>query len=263
VSRLCRHLLGESAEDLDKVWLLSGAGLDHDVFCAACADSAGPIELIVAYEGCVGRADVESEVTAIRGEPGIAERIEPVDANLVRTGLPVAPLDIAPVPDRAGDWLLLTQTRVLHWHADTAQTVRERQLRAPAFDADERPWNNRQPRPRICAAAGGRFAAVVVDYGRRGLVLDLERGGVTMRLDRERYHPETTPYPIAFRCGARRAGADTCVGLEPAGSVRPGNRCAAHATLHRGAARPAPTGALSGLLPWPLVLLAGWSVGRR
>lgn len=38
----------------------------------------------------------------------------------------------------------------------------------------------------------------MLDYGRRGLVLDLESGRVTMELDRGSYHPETQPFPVAF-----------------------------------------------------------------
>jgi hypothetical protein len=196
-SRLCRHLVVEAGADLDRVWLLTGVGVEHDIICAACDTSGEPTELVVACEGCVERVDVDYGVTAIRGEPGIAERPEPVDPTLVATRMPIAPLNIAAVPDRPGEWLLLGSDRILRWNADTGQTLRTRRLRAPVSGVDE-PWHDRRPRLRVHASPDGRFAAVVVDYGRHGVVLDLDRDVVTMRLDRGGYHPETTPFPITF-----------------------------------------------------------------
>ncbi|HVK20501.1 MAG TPA: hypothetical protein VM677_03995 [Actinokineospora sp.] len=163
----------------------------------ACDSADGPVELIVACEGCVDRVDDESGVTAIRGVPGIAERPEPVSVELTRTRMPLAPLDIAAVPDRPGEWLLLGRRRVLHWHADSGKTLRSMRFRLPKSGVDSS-FRNRPPHPRIHAAPGGGYAAVVIDYGRRGVVLDLRRGVVTMRLDRGAYHPETQPFPIAF-----------------------------------------------------------------
>jgi hypothetical protein len=195
--RLCRHLVGEAGEDLDRVWLLTGVGIQYDVCCAACDAADEPVELIVACEGCVDRVDVDHGVTAIRGEPGIAGRPEPVDASLVATRMPVAPLDLAAVPDRPDEWLLLDRGRVLRWNAGTGQILRSARLRPPVSGVDK-PWNDRQPRLRVHAAPGGRFAAVVVDYGRHGLMLDLDRDQITMQLDRGTYHPETTPYPVTF-----------------------------------------------------------------
>lgn len=195
--RLCRHLLIEEPDDLDRVWILTGVGIEHDVCCEDCHKSGEPIELVQACEGCFERADMEYGVVALRGEPGIAERLEPLDSQLVRTSLPVAPLDIAAVPDVPGDWLLLSHNRVLRWNSETGKVLRERSFQPPKPGV-EKVWNNRQPRLRLHAAPGGRFAAVVMDYGRHGLVMDLDRGRVTLELDRETYHTDTTPFPLAF-----------------------------------------------------------------
>jgi hypothetical protein len=194
--RLCRHLFGEDSDGEDRVWLLTGKGLDRDVACTACDESGEPVELLEACEGCVERAADDLGVTAIRGEPGIGVRDEPLAVETRRTRMPDGVVDAAAVPDRPATWLLLTSDRVLRWNADTGEVERE-----TPFDLTTDPsraWAGRKQRHRLHASAGGRFAAVGVDYGQHGLVLDLDTARVTMDLDRGTYHQDTVPFPLAF-----------------------------------------------------------------
>lgn len=51
---------------------------------------------------------------------------------------------------------------------------------------------------RLLASSDGRYAAIVVDEGREGLVVDVRSGTVTMRLNGGDYHPETVPFSACF-----------------------------------------------------------------
>jgi hypothetical protein len=59
-------------------------------------------------------------------------------------------------------------------------------------------WNGRVPRHRLHVSSSGRFVAVGVDYGRTGVVFDIEAGAVTVALECGAYHEETVPFSAAF-----------------------------------------------------------------
>lgn len=100
--RLCRHLFGERADELDKVWVLRGVGVDYDLCCADCARDGGRPELALACEGCAARADGDRlSVVGVIGEPEIRRRPEPVTGTLTRSPrMGLAPGGRAP---RVGD----------------------------------------------------------------------------------------------------------------------------------------------------------------
>jgi hypothetical protein len=54
------------------------------------------------------------------------------------------------------------------------------------------------PTYRLHASAEGHFAAMVVDQGRYGTVVDLRTGAVTMNLDGGDYHEDTVPFSACF-----------------------------------------------------------------
>jgi hypothetical protein len=64
--------------------------------------------------------------------------------------------------------------------------------------ADAEPWAGRHQARRLHASPDGRFAAVVLDYGRYGEVFDLSTGTVTMTLDGGDYRPDTVPFSLSF-----------------------------------------------------------------
>ncbi len=199
-SRLCPHLVVPEGPT-EHLRMLTGVGIEYHLSCQAC-DEAGTVEYVLACEGCVQRIEDERyDCLGWRGEPGVKERAEPVDPNVTRTPLPPSVLDAAPVARHPDEWLLLTTHAVLRWHAGQARVLTQHPVSLPALPTEE-PWNNRVPVYRLHASADGRFAAIVIDYGTRGLLLDLTTGQVALRLDRDDYHSDTTPYPCAFVASA-------------------------------------------------------------
>jgi hypothetical protein len=217
---MCPHLTDiiDTDDDLDYVRLLTGHGIDADLCCTAC-DRAGQqgaaIDLRVVCEGCVARFD-DGETgyfSGWRGEPGIAERPEPVDPAIVTTPLPTGfgtVLDLAAMPnaDGASRWLALTASaQLVRFDADTGvyERVGVSGLRS---EPDHQPWAGHALRERLHVAADGRFAAVVHDFGRHGKVVDLASGHQTLTLHGGAYHSETVPFSVAF---AERGGRTVVV----------------------------------------------------
>jgi hypothetical protein len=56
------------------------------------------------------------------------------------------------------------------------------------------------PRHRLYASPDGRYAAIVVDHGRSGLVVETQSGAITMRLDGGDYCEETVPFSACLLC---------------------------------------------------------------
>ncbi len=54
------------------------------------------------------------------------------------------------------------------------------------------------PAYRLHASPDGRYAAIVTDYGRHGLVVDVATGSPTMQLDGGDYYPHTVPFSACF-----------------------------------------------------------------
>lgn len=54
------------------------------------------------------------------------------------------------------------------------------------------------PRHRLHASPDGNYAAIVVDRGRSGLVVETQSGTTTMHLDGGDYHEETVPFSACF-----------------------------------------------------------------
>jgi hypothetical protein len=212
-SRICRHLVDPAARNAGHVRLLTGHGMRYNVCCAVCdkALRAGePVQLVDACEGCVASyADEEhGSLIAWRGEPGIAERPEPVDPTIAETPLPASLgpiLDIAPVTDQGrSTWVLLAAGgQIAQLDAATA-TVTPLAVSSVPTEPDHEPWNGHELRPRLHVSPDGRFAAVLNDYGHHGQVIDLRTGSVTLKLNGGDYYPTTVPFSFAFAINAGR-----------------------------------------------------------
>ncbi|WP_305783913.1 YncE family protein [Symbioplanes lichenis] len=222
-NRLCRHLLPAT---IDYHALLTGRGLEADYCCADClraAERGEAVPLVPVCEGCYARYadDEDGQFSGWHGEPGIAERPEPVGGRLLVTPLPDelgTVLDIAGVPSlgraslggqqRAGgsqaDWLVLTADARLVLFDPASGTCEEIATDVLTPEADERPWVRRVFRHRLHVSDDGRFAAVVNDRGHHGRVVDLGTGRVTMTLHGGDYHPEEVPFSLAFTVHAGR-----------------------------------------------------------
>jgi hypothetical protein len=202
-SRVCPHLVRPGDAELDHVRLLTGRRLEFDLVCAECDAAGHQVTLVPVCEGCVGRLNEEAEngsLTGWRGQAGIEERPEPVDRTVVSWRLPAT---VGPVIDLApgsGDtWLALTgegTITALDPGADRCTTLAAGVLEA---EPDHEPWMNKPLTPRLHVSQCGRFAAVVNDYGRRGRVIDLQRGGATtLRLDGGDYRTNLVPFSVVL-----------------------------------------------------------------
>ncbi|MFF1367952.1 hypothetical protein [Streptomyces virginiae] len=103
--------------------------------------------------------------------------------------------DIAPT-DR-GIVLLCDDGRILHRDTDSGlcTDVARTTVTVPA---DAEPWCDRVQTLRLHASRDGAFAAVVIDHGRTGEVLDLSTGRVTVPLENDGYQSDTVPFSLAF-----------------------------------------------------------------
>ncbi|HEV2377768.1 MAG TPA: hypothetical protein VGS19_37100 [Streptosporangiaceae bacterium] len=97
-------------------------------------------------------------------------------------------------------WLVLDADGVIsRWDLARGTCTEVATASVPA-EPGHRPWCGHELRRRLHAAASGRFAAVVNDFGRLGEVIDLRDGRVTMSLDNDGYYEETVPFSLAFAC---------------------------------------------------------------
>jgi hypothetical protein len=125
-----------------------------------------------------------------------------VNTELKKTMLPReigTILDFAPI-DQTGqsEWILLAEDgSLIRLNADSLAWKRVASS-ALLSEPDHEPWDNNALRPHLHASACGQFVAVVNDYGKRGLVIDLQHGVVTMQLNGGDYYPDTVSFSFAF-----------------------------------------------------------------
>lgn len=115
---------------------------------------------------------------------------------LAWAGLPV--VDACTVDADYGHLLLLTGNGTLSGvNLDSGVCTELCSVALPALphaDSTRRSW----PRHGLRAAPDGRHAAIVVDGGREGVVVDVLTGRPTMRLDGGNYHEDTVPFSACF-----------------------------------------------------------------
>jgi hypothetical protein len=197
---MCRHLLAD-AERHGHVRLLTGRGIEYDMCCRDCAtdaDQGEPVDLLAACEGCTARCEADWSIIGWQGTPGIGRRPEPCDLTVRDTPLPADVVDFAPVDGGGSTWLLLDRDgRIGRFDADSGDWTVLAASSVPA-EPDHDPWAGHELRRRLHAGAGGRFAAVVNDFGHHGQVLDLRSGAVTLVLDGGDERPDTVPFSAAM-----------------------------------------------------------------
>jgi hypothetical protein len=203
---LCTHLQSCQKPWLSCVRWYLGVAMELEVLCVPCADQRQAGVAVTATrvcERCFEHALHEvADIAGSRGTPGMVTREAPFATALTITALPVelGPIaDIAPI-DAASEsaWLLLsTSGALIRFDADTRAWSAVAECSVPA-EPDHEPWCGHELRRRLHASSCGRFAAVVNDYGRRGQVLDLSSGRVTMELDGGDGEPATVPFSLAF-----------------------------------------------------------------
>jgi len=108
-------------------------------------------------------------------------------------------VDTCTVQAGYGHLLVLTADGSLHGvDLDTGRPTTLCSLSLPPLPPATGRAASGTPAYRLHAAPDGRYAAIVTDYGRHGLVVDLATGAPTMQLDGGDYYPHTVPFSACF-----------------------------------------------------------------
>lgn len=123
---------------------------------------------------------------------------EPLELDVTVAG---EVIDAAIATDVAQATFLLGSDGSL-WHADHTSGAVESvgDVELPSLPENE-PFCNRPARHRLHVSPSGRFLAVVVDYGRSGVLYDGETKSVTLEMQAREgrgYHVETVPFSAVF-----------------------------------------------------------------
>jgi hypothetical protein len=115
------------------------------------------------------------------------------------TGPPI--LDAFAVHAEYGHLLLLTENGTLHgFNLDTQARVELCVLVLPEIEPGDEDGYFGVQKLRLHASSDGAYAAIVVDKGRKGVVVDTASGAITMHLDGGDYHEETVAFSACFLC---------------------------------------------------------------
>jgi hypothetical protein len=229
-ARMCVHLVGDKPQTIAHKRVLRGEGLAADLCCPACADLDEAVrELVVACEGCVARIiEDEWEFVGWVGSPGIRERRVALPSVVTEFQLPDrarSMVDVQPVYGHQGSvWLGLTRDgSLLRLDLDSGSVdtvgVFGDAMQAEVWtfpvsidagtgspvvvaEEDKRRWEARMSalslEKALHVSRTGRFAAIVSARGSTGVVVDLDRGEVSLSVDRGTYRVEHTDFPFAF-----------------------------------------------------------------
>jgi hypothetical protein len=176
------------------------------------ADDLPRSVLLTVCEGCADRADQWDQIQGWHGRPGVDHRDRPVGGHRQQVACAVRPANDRCLAGLPGGWLALTApdhdppALVIVDGGGVARQVTTVELPAEPSDAAE-PFGGHTRGPTVHAAPDGRSCAVVCDYGRYGLLVDLATGAVVRTLDRGEYRPETQPFPIAYLPPSATPGA--------------------------------------------------------
>jgi hypothetical protein len=205
-SPVCAHLRKCSEPWLKYVNWYTGAGLNFELLCEACANERTNGAVVTAGAVCercfLNVIEEVGDLVGVRGAPEVRTRPEPFAAAVRSTTLPAAigrVTDLAPIHAAPGpSWLLLSDDGGLtRFDAATLEWARLAEVTLPA-EAERKPWCGHQLRRRLYVSPRGEFAAVVNDFGRWGRVVDLRSGKLALSLDGGNYHAETVPFSFAF-----------------------------------------------------------------
>jgi hypothetical protein len=201
---VCDHLRPGVSPWVSTYQRYTGVGLAFELLCVPCFDRCEAND--APATGCLCSHcfdEVVDDVVSrdgIRGTPEVRERQAPV-AEPVRTY--EVPATSAPIIDLAyalaiDCWFGLCADGVIvrlsrDWNAAVAVATVDVVVNP---EAESR--TSQIPHLRLEVAWSGRFAAVVVDFGQGGVVVDLADGSVTARLDGGDRHTWTVPLSMAF-----------------------------------------------------------------
>ncbi|MDQ1924110.1 hypothetical protein [Massilia pseudoviolaceinigra] len=105
-------------------------------------------------------------------------------------------MDACPVQAPYGHVLVLTTDGALHGvDLDSGASVELCRVELPELPPDR---ERLPPSLRLHASSDGIHAAIVVDQGQHGIVVETQSGAITMRLDGGDYHAEQVPFSACF-----------------------------------------------------------------
>jgi hypothetical protein len=201
---VCDHLRPDASPWVSTFQRYTGVGLAFELLCVPCFDRREANDAPSTTYLCSDCFDqvLDDVMTrdGIRGTPEVRERLAPV-AEPVRTY--EVPATSAPMIDLAyalaiDCWFGLCADGVIvrlsrDWSAAVAVATVD-----VVVKPDEESRIGQVPHLRLEVSWSGRFAAVVVDFGQGGVVVDLAHGSVTARLDGGDYNTWTVPLSMAF-----------------------------------------------------------------
>ncbi|WP_367132668.1 MULTISPECIES: hypothetical protein [Streptomyces] len=271
---LCEHIRTATADPLEHYLHYTGRGVERQWICGLCRNEAAAAVTGAVCEDCFDAS--EGGMLGVVGRPQIIEASRPVDGSVECTALPDgtgAVVDIAPT--QQGFLLLCDDGRILRWDG-TSTSCTEAARSTVTVPADTEPWCGREQSLRLHASRDGAFAAVVVDYGRTGQVLDLSTGTVTMSLENDGYYSSTVPFSLAFAEHAGRTvvlyrsvwrvieAADPATGA-PVTRIPMGETRTAWSGFFHGALYPSPAGTRIASDAWwwhPVGRVVAWNLNQ-
>ena len=192
-TRLCGHLFGVAS--VVNIRFLSGMKLEYDLYCRECAARAKDgekTEVFTACQACVDAVYDADDDFEWFGAPEIAEQLVPFDATLFGRQIPVENEAVLAVAEDG---------RVFEFFDGVLSEIGEekRFLMRLAWPVEPEPdWGKIRLVRRLIISKATRFMALINDFGRYGIIVDLEKRASALHLDRGDYHPEQTPFPAAF-----------------------------------------------------------------
>lgn len=189
--RVCPHLA--TPKPAHHHLRFTACGVDSALVCPACVDA--PVSsFLTVCEPCAAGVE-QGYAGAVLGAPEVRVRASPLRFAHDLVTLPAlgaasirafAPLPGAP----RSRWLAVVGDDLLGLDLDGREALCVASLRDALLDL--------AAPIEIHASPCGRFAAIVNTSGRRGYVVDLASGSVTLSLDRGGYHEDVCRFSVAF-----------------------------------------------------------------
>jgi hypothetical protein len=183
-----------------------GRALEFELLCEACRADRNAGKVVETGPVCTACSirieDDIAKLVGIDGSPGILERRCPVRTELRHVMVPEElgeVVDFAPL-ERAGSssWLALSSLgHVFRIDAEAKSVTTLCDVALP-LEPVHQPWCGHELRHRLHVSGDGHYGAVVNDYGKSGIVFEVQTGRVTMELDGGTGHHETVPFSACF-----------------------------------------------------------------
>lgn len=178
---VCVHV----KEDEDRAWVevFSGKGLEGRIVCEACADGEEAVVVEVDEAWVEERRGRVSDARGVRGAPEVKVRASGLRFVHREVGIG---MEVVAIAAMGGGWIgVAAGGEVVAIEAGVV-----RRVGAVELGEGERLW--------IEVCPEGRFAAIVEQRGRRGAVMEVASGRVTMELDRQDGCVEHHDFAVGF-----------------------------------------------------------------